>query len=801
MPHSKKKNSTTKKKPAQGGSSSGQKLILLDVHAIIHRAYHALPDFTSSKGDPTGALYGLSAMLIKIIRELKPDYLIACYDLPKPTFRHEAYKDYKAGRKEADNELVDQLKRSYDIFRSFGIPIYEKEGFEADDIIGTIASQTKKEKDIETIIASGDMDTLQLVDDKRVQVYTLRKGISDTILYDEEKVRERFGFDPELLPDFKGLRGDPSDNIIGIKGIGEKTATTLIKKFGTLEAMYKALKKNKEAFKKIGLTERIIKLLEEGKEDALFSKVLAQIRRDAPVDFKIPNKKWELASQRDEVLDLFQKFGFRSLVTRLNDMTPDSNNEKEKEENEKISDEEVEKTAIALWLVDSNITNPKLHDILQYANTKSFKKAQEKIFNDLKEAHLEKVYNEIELPLIPVLKKMNKRGVKIDKDFLHKLSKDYHKDLSKLEKEIWKLADDEFNINSPKQLGEILYDKLDIRGKRIKKTAGGARSTKASELEKLKDEHPIIPKILEYRELQKLLSTYIDNIPEMVADDGRLHAEFVQTGTTTGRFSSQNPNLQNIPIKTELGKVIRKAFVAEDGHKLVAFDYSQVELRVAALLSGDKKLKEIFKSGNDVHSATAAEVFGVSLDEVTPSMRRSAKVINFGILYGMGVNALRQNLETSREEAQKFYTNYFQTFKRLAEYLEKTKEEARKKGYTETYFGRRRYFPGLSSSLPYIRAMEERMAINAPIQGTNADMVKLAMIEIDKKLKEQKLESEAHAILQIHDELVYEVKEEKIKEVSVIVKNIMENIIKKDVPFVVDVKTGYNWYETELLSV
>jgi len=776
-----------------------KKIILLDVHAIIHRAYHALPDFMSAKGEPTGALYGLSGMLIKIIRELKPTYLIACYDLPKPTFRHEAYKEYKAGRKETDGDLVSQLKRSYEVFRAFGIPIYEKEGFEADDIIGTVAEYTKKDKNLETIIASGDMDTLQLVDGKKVQVYTLRKGLSDTILYDEEKVIERFGFGPKLLPDFKGLRGDPSDNIIGIKGIGEKTATILIQEFGTLETLYKALKKNKEAFLKIGIKERVIKLLEEGKEDALFSKVLAQIRCDAPVDFKIPEKEWNVTTYKEELLTLFNEYGFRSLITRLEEIAPSKDVIQIKEEKENINEDELQKTALALWLVNSNITNPTLHDILQYANTKSFSKAQDKVFKDLKNSNLESVYEDIELPLIPILKGMNKHGILVDVTFLNDLSKTYHKDLDKLEKEIWKLSGVEFNINSPKQLGEVLYDTLDIRGARIKKTAGGARSTKASELEKLKDLHPIIEKILSYRELQKLLSTYIDTIPPMVESDGRLHADFIQAGSTTGRFSSQNPNLQNIPIKTDLGKVIRKAFTAQSGYKLVAFDYSQIELRVAALLSGDKKLKEIFTKGLDVHTATASEVYGVPLDKVEPFMRRTAKVINFGILYGMGVNSLRQTLGTTREDAQKFYSNYFETFKGLAGYLEKTKEEARKDGFTKTYFGRKRYFPGLKSSLPYIRAMEERMAINAPIQGTSADMIKLAMIKIDEQLKEKNLDSSAYVVLQIHDELVYEIKEEDIKKTATLIKKIMEEVIEDDIPFVVDVKEGYNWDDTKPL--
>jgi len=777
-----------------------QKLVLLDVHAIVHRAYHALPDFTSNKGEPTGALYGLSSMLIKIIRELKPDYLVACYDLPKPTFRHEVYKDYKAGRRETDDALSRQLKSSYEIFHAFGIPIYEKEGFEADDIIGTIAEKTKKEKNFETIIASGDMDTLQLVDGKKVKVYTLKKGISDTILYDEEKVKERFGFGPELLPDFKGLRGDPSDNIIGIKGIGEKTATILIQHFGSLDTIYKALKNNKDIFFKVGIKERILKLLVDEKEEALFSKILAQIRRDVPINFSIPEKKWDLSSHKENILSLFSNLGFRSLTARVENATPSAKQEN-KIETEEVDNVEIEKTALALWLVDSNITNPTRHDILQYANTTSFINAKEKIFKKLKEENLESVYVEIELPLIPILKKMNDRGILIDIQFLKKLSTEYHRELTILEQKIWEMAGIEFNINSPKQMGEVLYDKLDIRGVRIKKTAKGARSTKASELEKLKDLHPIIPKILEYRELQKLLSTYIDTIPKMVEDDGRLHADFIQAGTTTGRFSSHNPNLQNIPIKTELGRVIRKAFIAGDGHKLVAFDYSQVELRVAALLSGDTKLKTIFKEGRDVHTATASEVFNVSFDNVDAKMRRTAKIINFGILYGMGVNALRQTLGATREEAQKFYANYFETFNGLAMYLEKVKEDASKKGYTETYFGRRRYFPGLSSSLPYIRAMEERMAINAPIQGTSADMIKKAMIDIDATLKKEKLDIGVHVILQIHDELVYEIEEEKIPTAGKIIKTIMEGVIQSDIPFIVDVKEGYNWGETKTLTI
>lgn len=776
-------------------------LVLLDTHAIIHRAYHALPDFTSPQGTPTGALYGVSTMLLKLIRELEPDYIAACYDLPKPTFRHKVYKDYKAGRAKAEDDLVDQIKRSYDIFAAFEIPVYETAGFEADDIIGTLVEKTKKEKDLQVIIASGDMDTLQLVDGKRVQVFTLRKGITDTILYDEKAVKERFGFPPDLLPDYKGLRGDPSDNIVGIKGIGEKTATGLIKEFGTIENIYKALKKDRDLFIKKGFKERIVKLLEEGKEEALFSKVLAQIRYDAPVDFSLKETTWDNKFDTEKIAELFNELGFRSLLGRLNNQFQNNKKEEEIEQEEEVSEEEVQKIALAVWVLDSSRTNPTKEDVLSFANKKSWSKAKEYVLQKLKNEGLENIYKDIELPLMPVLTRAEERGVLIDVKHVQKISKDFHQTLSKLEKDIWNDAGEEFNINSPKQLGEILFEKLDLGGGRIKKTAGGARSTRQDVLETLVGKHPIIEKLLKYRELQKLLSTYIDNILEMVDANNRLHTHFVQTGTATGRMASQNPNMQNIPIRGEHGKTIRKMFIAETGHKLVAFDYSQIELRVAALLSGDKKLTDVLKKGFDVHSATASLLFNTDVEKVTKDMRRMAKVINFGIIYGMGVNALRQNLGTSREEAQKFYNNYFETFSGLAKYLEQVKAEAKKKGYTETLYGRRRYLPGLQSNIPYIVASEERQAVNAPIQGTNADIIKIAMVRIDNELKKGGLLGDTHLLLQIHDELIYEIKEDSITDAAKIIKKEMEGVVENEIPFIVEAYTGYNWGEMDKLDI
>lgn len=791
-----------------------KKVVLLDSHAIIHRAYHAMPDFTSSKGEPTGALYGLSTMLMKIFTELKPDYVIACFDLPGPTYRHEAYEAYKAGRKKGDDELYAQINRARDLFTAFHIPMYDKPGFEADDMLGTIVETLKDNDEVDIVVASGDMDTLQLVKGKKVQVYTLKKGINDTILYDEKAVVERFGFKPELLTDYKGLRGDPSDNIIGIAGIGEKTASTLIQNFGTIENIYKKLKKDKQVFKDVGITDRIIKLLEEGQEEAVFSKTLATIRRDAPIDFKLPEKTWKESIDVEKVKAFFAELEFRTLNDRLRIALAGGKDAAEKEattqkEEEAISYEavdplELKKTGVAMWVVNSNLTNPSLEDVLAFAKTKSFAQAKETIFKTLKERGLEKVYTDIEEPLIPILEKMKEYGVRIDKEYLVELSKKYHKELSSLEKEIWEDVGEEFNINSPKQLGVVLFEKMGLKAKGQKKTASGAMSTKESELEKIKDLHPVVGKILSYRELQKLLSTYIDVIPTLADENDRLHAEFIQTGAATGRMSGQNPNLQNIPIKSELGRNIRKAFIADTGFVLAAFDYSQIELRIAAFLSKDEKLIEIFKNGEDVHAAVAAQVFKVPLEKVDKEMRRKAKVINFGILYGMGVNALKVNLGGERAEAQEFYNQYFETFSKLAAYLDEVKSEANRLGYTETFFGRRRYFEGIKSKLPYIRAMAERMAINAPIQGTQADLIKIAMARIDEYIKKEKLEDEVKMLMQIHDELVFEINKKKIKEVAPEIKKIMEEVLtSKDtlgVPIVANAQAGDNWNEMETIN-
>ncbi len=788
-----------------------KRLVLLDTHAIIHRAYHALPEFMNSNGEPTGAIYGLATMLFKIISELSPDYIVACYDLPKKTFRHEAYDGYKAGRAKTDDALVAQLIRSREFFTAFSIPMYECEGFEADDLLGTISTHiVKNNEPIDVIIASGDMDTLQLVDDARVRVYTLKKGINDTILYDEEKVIERFGFKPMYLPDYKGLRGDPSDNIIGIKGIGEKTATTLIGAFGTIEELYRVIKKDPEQVRALGITTRVMDLLISGEDEALFSKTLATIRRDAPIHFSAPTTTWKENVHKETIAQFFQKMEFRSLQNRLTTLLSGGENTTEEQEKEApvaplvvtAGDEELFIHAqIALWLLDSDKTDPRLEDIFAYTKKQTLRDALSILEERIDKESLGYVYREIELPIVPIIKEMETSGILLDTAYLSKLSKEYHSDLSKLEKEIWKLSGKEFNVNSPKQLGEVLFDDMGLSVKGMKKSAGGARSTRESELEKLRDLHPIIGKILEYRELQKLLSTYIDTLPDTLLGDGRLHARFIQTGTTTGRFSSSNPNLQNIPIKSERGKNIRRAFIAEKGYVLASFDYSQIELRVAALLSQDEYFIKAFREGRDIHQAVAMKVFGVGENEVTHDMRRRAKVINFGILYGMGVTALRANLGTDRKEAQAFYDNYFAQFPSIAGYLESIKNFAKKHGYTETLFGRRRYFPGIKSNIPFMRAMAERMATNAPIQGTaTADIIKIGMKRAHDELVKAGIISGVRLVLQVHDELVYEIKEELLDQAKGLIENAMKNAIPDEflenlepVPLQVSSDTGHNW--------
>src|SRR3989344_6016519 len=773
-------------------------LVLLDVHAILHRAYHALPNFTSSKGEPTGGLYGLASMLIKIIKDLKPDYLAACYDLPDTTFRKAAYDGYKAGRKPIDSELVSQTGRSRELFSAFVIPIYEAPGFEADDVIGTITAKAKQVSELRTVIASGDLDTLQLVDDDRVLVYTLKKGIQETILYDEPAVIARFGFPPKYVPDWKGLRGDPSDNIIGIQGIGEKTATMIIKTVGPIEKLYQVLASESTKLEEAGISERMIKLLREGEEEARFSKTLATIRLDAPIIFSLPAKSWPEIFDSAAVDNFFTQLGFRSLSTRLANLNQEEGNKEEKGEEGGVVKEEVDsrlltKTGIMLWLLNSDLTTPTAEDICRFTGVATVTEARAKLEIELDQTGLRSVYEKIEYPLIPLLAAVHERGIHLDVVRLKELSIEYHRELEELEAKIFQAVGKTFNLNSPRQLGEILFDTLKLSAKGLKKTPGGARSTRESELLKLRDAHPVVADILEHRELQKLLSTYINAFPPLAHTDGALHTTLEQAGTTTGRMGYRDSILKNTPGDEKRGAAIRRAFVARPGYLFAAFDYSQIEMRALAVLSQAPALLRMFREGGDIHTQVASRIFNVTPGEVTKEMRREAKVINLGIIYGMGGNALKQNLGTDRATAQTFYNRYFEAFPTIRDYFEKVKARALKLGYTETMFNRRRYLPALRSPVQFVRATAERMAMNAPLQGTAADIVKLAIIQVDEMLKREKFVDQAHLLLQVHDELLYEIAESMADKIIPLIKKQMEEVVTAPIFFTVKVETGPTW--------
>lgn len=814
--------------------SSGKKteplkrLVLLDAHALLHRAYHALPEFANSKGIPTGGLFGFTSMIFKIVSEFHPDYIVACYDLPQPTFRHEAYDAYKGKRAKTDDALKIQIDESRRICAALCIPIYDLPGFEADDMLGTIVEITKHDKNLEILIATGDMDSLQLVDHDRVRVFTQKRGMNDTVVYNESAVNDRFGFGPKFLTDYKGLRGDPSDNIIGVPGIGEKTATELILKFGTLEDLFETIHKDRNLLVKQGIKERIVKLLEDNEENAIFSKTLATIRRDAPIDFHLPEHRWIDECRIENVEPLLREFEFKTLATRLRDLLADAHTAPSSAQNngadatpptpggDSAPSEQLElspRIKIALWLLNSDLLAPTQDDLEMYVREENISDADASLTREIHEQNLDFVFNTIELPLVPVLATMQSHGILIDADYLKNLSVTLHEQLKISEAKIYGHVGHEFNINSPKQLGEVLFGEMNIhasvKGFKVKKTASGTYSTRESDLEKLADLLPddqgqIIKDIFEYREVQKLLSTYIDNMPEMLDGGSRIHPELVQTGAATGRFSSRNPNIQNIPIKSEIGKKIRNAFIAPPGFSIVAADYSQIELRSAAILSGDPAFIETFRSGRDVHASVASRVFHVPENEVTATMRRQAKVINFGILFGMGVTALQKNLGTNRADAQKFYDEYFQALPKLSEYIDTTIATAKKIGYTQTLFGRRRHFPALRSPIPYIRAMAERATSNAPIQGTTADIIKLAMIAVQKKIESEGLQDKMFMTMQIHDELVFEVADDIVPQAKKLIKETMESIldtvpmeIPNKVPLDVSVESGKSWGEAK----
>src|SRR3989344_9280192 len=860
-------------------------LVLLDSHALIHRAFHALPSLTNPTGEPMGAVYGFTTILLRILQELKPDYLVAAFDMAGPTFRHVVYERYKAHRPKAPDELIGQFKNVRRLCEAFGIPVIEKAGFEADDVIGTLAEIVPREhKNVDVMIVTGDLDTLQLVSD-RVQVYTMRKGLTDTVTYDAKAVKERYGLAPSQLADFKGLRGDPSDNIPGVKGIGEKTASELLKKYGSLEKLYQSLKQAK-------LSPSVREKLEKEKEEAFFSKALATINLKVPVVFSLNDAAWDGPQGKAAVEKLFYEFGFTSLLRRLGYLEEQAQEAGDKEQGglfgetistsaapqpaprkadfsgkkeigfiktdagvilvtrdahyqlteDLVKAKEMQNTLEAerarvffdekavLKSFGSQVIQPQDFDILiaayllrpgerEYSVERAAREAgipandPRRIF-DIAEAlkkiletkKLLHVFTDIEMPLVPILAEVEGRGMKLDLKFLSRLSSETQLSFRALEADIYKLAGFEFNINSPKQVSDALFTKLGLTDKGIRKTEGGALSTDAGELAKLKDAHPIISKILEHRELAKLMGTYIDALPKLTEPDGTLHTTLNQALTSTGRLSSSNPNLQNIPVRTEIGREIRKAFVAREGYALVSFDYSQIELRVAAAMSGDEKMKQTFFEGGDIHTMTAMEVNNLKTPaEVTREMRYAAKALNFGILYGMGPRAFAESANIPFADAKKFMAEYFNDFPRIKLFMEETLAKARRLGYVETMLGRRRYLPEINSPNWRLPAEAERMALNAPIQGTaTGDIVKLAMIAVDKYLKQEarsKKQQEAaasdagHILMQVHDELLCEIKTSDVKKLAPQIQKLMEEIYDIGVPLVVDIKVGANWEE------
>lgn len=811
-----------------------KKVVLLDAYALLHRSYHAMPNFTTHNGRPSGALFGFIKMILKIKDELKPDYVLACFDRKEKTFRKEVYENYKANRSKTEDSLISQINEAPKICEALNIPIYSIAGFEADDIIGTIVEKLKKNNfifdnsKIEIFIASGDMDTMQLIDkENNVKVYTLKKSLGETIIYKYEDIEKKYGFKAEQIVDFKGLKGDSSDNIIGIKGIGEKTATVLINAFESIENMYKIIHEDINNFDKIcreiKITERVKNLIIEGEEDAVFSKTLATIVKDVDLDFSLPKEKWLKNINIEKFLEICREFEFRSFYKVFN-----TNNNKEEElkiggyedlidqnsnENKYENDTEIFlENKVLLNLIDSEITNAEKEIILEKANTKNLNEAKENFIKIIKEQDLLDLYNKVEYRIIGILSEMKKVGIFLNIKTLKKQEEILKERLNNLEKEIFKIAGEEFNIASPKQLGHILYEKLKI-GEKIKKTAGGILSTNVKELEKLKEKNIIVQKVLEYRKLFKLLNTYVETLPNYVDQNNIIHSTFIQTGTTTGRFSSESPNLQNLPAKGEDGLVIRKAFESRTGFIFLSIDYSQIDLRSAAILSGDKNLINIFNEDIDVHTGVASKIFKIKESEINTQMRNYAKTINFGILYGMGVLALKDSMKVSRKEAQEFYDEYKKTFNIMMNYLENVKIKAKESGYTETLLKRRRYIYSLKSSIPFLRAQGERIAINAPVQGTTSDILKLAMIDVYDYIKENRLEEKVNIILQIHDELILEIKENLIDKIKYTIKDIFENVLTKrikdinwkhmflkdnfveEVKLKAEIKTGKNLYE------
>ena len=880
-----------------------KRLIIIDGNSIINRAFYALPDMSNSEGLKTNAIFGFVRMMFKIIEDYQPTHMSVAFDKKAPTFRHKQYADYKAGRKKMPDELAQQLQPLKDLLDKFNINRLELEGYEADDLIGTVA-RLGEENDFKVYIVTGDKDAIQLASHKTTTLIT-KKGVGEVEEYNYNSVLERYEMTPTQFIDLKGLMGDKSDNIPGVPGVGEKTGIKLLKQYSTIENLIEHTDELKGSIKK---------KIEENKDLALMSKELATIITNVPIEVKLEDLEYG-DYNKDDVVEKFKEFGFTSLITKLLDIEGGETTIKEEidlkiehldnvedfikkaEENKKViidvigkegnildkrvlyvflsldgneiyyvnedelpqiktllSNPEIKKhgydlkedyillkpyeielnamdfdITIAEYLIDSkSSTSYECSAIAMKYLTRKIKSKEDllgkgakakkfdeiefdelsayigdilntvngvypKMEENLKETEMDGLFYHVEMPLVEVLGSMEYIGMKVDKDQLNELKEKFTTIINELENEIFELAGEPFNINSPKQLGVVLFEKLGLPV--IKKTKTGY-STNAEVLEKLRDKHEIIDKITEYRQIVKLNSTYVEGLLKIInPKTGRIHSSFNQTITTTGRISSTEPNMQNIPVKTEMGRDIRKVFVADDNCKLVDADYSQVELRVLAHMSGDENMIDAFKHGEDIHSKTASQIFDVDIKDVTSKQRIEAKAINFGIIYGKTDFGLSQDLNIPVATAKAYIDSYFNKYPKIKEFMDEAVESATETGYATTILNRRRYIPEIKASNFIVRNQGKRFAMNAPIQGSAADIIKVAMVNVYNKLKENNMKSKL--ILQVHDELIVEAVDEELEMAEKIVREEMENAQSMDVKLDVDLNTGDSWYETK----
>ena len=841
------------------------KLMILDGNSVINRAYFGVKPLTTREGLYTHAIYGFLNILERMEKEEDPDAVCVAFDLHGPTFRHERYEGYKANRHGMPEELAQQMPLMKQVLTAMNIPIYSAQGWEADDVIGTVGKKCGEEN-WDCVIVTGDRDSLQLIDGYvRVKLVISKPGQTTASLYDEAKFREEYGFEPKRMVDLKALMGDSSDNIPGVAGVGPKTATDLLLKFGTLDGVYANLED-------VSIRPKLREKLAEGKDSAYLSYELATIIPEAPIEFE-PKDALRKEYNKPELYALFQKLEFVRLIDRYGlrgaaaeAALPAKANVKSlpradtlpgalskcalyfasdgslgiawEEGVRALTPMELQMSQLpkldTLVLHDARATmhllgeagiaygsvafdtalaaydlNPSQSDypVSKLATTFLGKTVEdgdaaacaeavwllaEPLKAELEKQGETKLYAEIELPLCAVLYRMECRGIAIDRNQLVQFGKMLEERIADCENLIYGYSDGTFNIQSPKQLGTVLFEKLGLPAGKKTKTG---YSTNADVLEKLKDKHPIVPAIMDYRMLTKLKGTYADGLMKVIGPDGRIHTTFQNLVTATGRLSSTDPNLQNIPVRTELGAEIRKMFVPGPGNVLVDADYSQIELRVLAHIADDKTMQRSFCDGMDIHTATASQVFGVPADQVTPLQRRHAKAVNFGIVYGISEFSLAEDIGVSRYEARDYIDSYLANYHGVRDYMKKVVEDARECGYTQTLYGRRRYIPELKSSNFNVRQGAERIALNTPIQGTAADLIKLAMIRVENALNAQF--PEAKLLLQVHDELIVECPEAQAAEVAALVSREMQGVAQLKVPLTAEAKFGKSWYDAK----